>query len=116
MTPPPPGPVSRLACRYLNHDVEWTEERERHIAQRHPELLPAHLDLLRQTVADPDEVRTDIDYPNTRLFFRWFPDLFGGKNVVVAVVSEEMPAPRHWVVTAFVARRPPKGEVEWRRP
>jgi len=106
----------RLACPYLDADVEWTEERQQHIAARHPELLPAHEAKIVQAVADPGEIRRDREYPNTRLFFRWFDDLMGGKNVVVATVSTPPPDVRHWIVTAFVARRPPKGEVEWRRP
>ncbi len=106
----------RLACPYLGDDVQWTEERQRHIAARHPELLPAHRERVVQTIADPDEIRRDREYPNTRLFFRWFDDLMGGKNVVVATVSTPPPDVRHWIVTAFVARRPPKGELEWKRP
>ena len=118
MTAPPlPGePSTFLPCPYLETEVEWTAERERHIGERHPELLPAHRTRVEQTVADPDEVRSDGNYPNTRLFFRWYADLLDGKNVVVVVVSAEPPETRHWIVTAFVARRPPRGDLEWKRP
>jgi hypothetical protein len=77
--------------------------------------LPAHRSRVEETIADPDEIRSDGHYPNTRLFFRWYADLLGGKNVVVAVVSAELPEVRHWIVTAFVARRPPRGDLEWKR-
>jgi hypothetical protein len=106
----------RFHCPYLGGDVEWTEERERHVAKRHPELLPAHRDRIAETIADPDEIRKDEDYPNTRLFSRWFGDLMDGKHVMVAVVSAEKPVRRHWIVTAFIARKPAKGDLEWRRP
>jgi len=53
--------------------------------------------------------------PHTRLFLRWYDDLLGGKNVVVAIVSAEAPEVRHWIVTAFIARRPPRGDLEWKR-
>ncbi len=106
----------RLACPHLGGEVEWTEERQAHIAARHPELLPAHLGKVTLTIADPDEIRRDHEYPNTRLLFRWFDDLMGGKNVVVATVSTPPPNVRHWIVTAFVARKQPKGELEWKRP
>jgi hypothetical protein len=99
----------------LGGEVEWTEEREQHIGERHPELLPAHRARIEQTVADPDEVRYDADYPSTRLFFRWYDDLLEGKNLVVAIVSAEGTEVRHWIVTAFVARRPPRGDLEWKR-
>lgn len=105
----------KLPCPYLHGEVEWTEERERHIGERHPELLPSHRGKVEQTVADPDEVRTDADYPNTRLFDRWYGDLLGGKHVVVAIVSAETPEIRHWIVTAFIGRRPPRGDLEWKR-
>jgi hypothetical protein len=99
----------------LGGEVEWTAERERHIGERHPDLLPAYRARVEQTVADPDEIRSDGDYPNTRLFFRWYAEVLGGKNVVVAVVSAEPPEVRHWIVTAFVSRRPPRGDLEWKR-
>jgi hypothetical protein len=95
----------RLPCPYLAEGVEWTGERERHISERHPELLPDHRARIAQTVVDPDEVRSD----------GWYDDLLGGKNVVVAVVSAEAPEVRHWIVTAFIARRPPGGDLEWKR-
>lgn len=104
-----------LPCPYLSGEVEWTEERERHVAARHPELLPEHRQQIAETLADPHKVWRDDDYPNTRLFSRWFEDLLGGKNVVVAVVSSESPVRRHWIVTAFVTRKTPKGDLEWSR-
>ncbi|MEW6325811.1 MAG: hypothetical protein AB1515_10550 [Nitrospirota bacterium] len=39
----------------------------------------------------------------------------GGKHVVVVVVTEAEPASRHWIVTAYVARRLAGGKVEWKR-
>lgn len=108
--------MARFPCPYLNADVEWTEERERHIAERHPDLLPEHRDRIAETLANPDSVLRDADYPNTRLFCRWFDNLMGGKHVVVAVVSAELPNLRHWIVTAFISRKPPKGDLEWKRP
>ncbi len=106
----------KFRCPYLGGDVEWTEERERHVAERHPELLPVQRDRLAITLADPDEVRKDDDYPDTRLFGRWFDDLLEGKHLVVVVVSTRGAVLRHWIVTAYVARRLPKGDSEWRRP
>ncbi|MBM4033952.1 MAG: hypothetical protein FJ291_19540 [Planctomycetes bacterium] len=106
----------RLACPYLSAEVELTAERERHVAAHHPDLLPAHRQLVVRTLADPDEVRQDADYPDTRLFVRRFHGALPGKSVVVVTVTDEVPDVRHWVVTAFISRRPPKGDLEWRRP
>ena len=105
--------MTRFSCPQLRGSVEWTEERERHVAERHPELLPEHRDLIAETVADPDQVRRSARFPEARLFSRWYPEVRGGKHVVVVVVSG--PAGRHWIVTAYVARRLAEGEVEWKR-
>ena len=108
--------MNRFPCPYLHGDVELTDERERHIATHHPDLVPEHSHCIAETLAEPDELRIDADYPNTRLFLRWYEDLRAGKYVAVAVVSDQPSGTRHWIVTAFVARKPPRGDVEWKRP
>ena len=40
--------MTRFPCPYLKAEVELTDEREQHIAERHPDLLPEH----RQRIAD----------------------------------------------------------------
>lgn len=62
--------MTRFACPYLNADVELAEEREMHIRDKHPDLLPAHHDYPAQTLGDPDEVRRDTRFPNSLLFSR----------------------------------------------
>ena len=49
--------MSRFPCPYLKGEVELTEERERHIAERHPDLLPEHRERVAETLGDPDQVR-----------------------------------------------------------
>jgi hypothetical protein len=49
--------MAQLPCPYLKGDVELTIERERHIGERHPDLLPDHYDLMAATLAAPDLVR-----------------------------------------------------------
>lgn len=108
--------MTQLPCPYLHAAVELTDEREAHIREKHPELLPQHRDRLIQTLADPDDVRRDARFPNSLLFSHWFPDVKGGKFVVVVVVADPAPADRHWIVTAYVARQLSGGIVEWTRP
>ena len=67
-----------LRCPYLKAQVELTEERETHIREKHPELLPQYRDQIDQTLADPDEVRRDARFPNSFLFPHWFSDVKGG--------------------------------------
>jgi hypothetical protein len=95
--------------------VELTEERERHIAERHPDLLPEHRDRIAKTLAQPDQVRRSIHFGAAKVFSRWYSDLRQGKHVVVVVVSEVDPSQRHWIITAYIARRMAEGDVEWKR-
>jgi len=107
--------VTRFACPYLNSEVELTGEREQHIAENHPDLLPAHKERIAETLADPDQVRRSARFANARLFSRWFDTVRGGKHIVVVVMTEITPIPRNWIITAYIARRLAKGEVEWKR-
>jgi hypothetical protein len=95
--------------------VELTDERERHIAERHPDLLPEHLDRIEETLADPDQIRRSARARNARLFSRWYDTILSGKYVVVVVVSESDPRGRHWIITAYLARKLAEGEIEWPR-
>jgi hypothetical protein len=105
--------MALLNCPYLGGDVELTEEREQHIRERHPELLPACRSQLGQTLAEPDQVRRSARLANARLFSRWFGNIRSGKHLVVVVLSE--PSGRHWVVTAYLARKLAEGVAEWKR-
>jgi hypothetical protein len=68
------------------------------------------------TLADPDQVRRSSRFGNARLFSRWFESLRGGKYVVIVVVSEPAPSERHWIITAYIARKLAKGgDIEWER-
>jgi len=107
--------MAQLPCPYLKGDVELTIERERHIAERHPDLLPDHYDLMAATLAAPDLVRRSPRLGNARLFSRRFDHIRAGKYLVVVVVSDAAPERRHWIVTAYFTRRLAEGEVEWQR-
>jgi len=107
--------TSRFPCPFLQAEVELNDERERHITEHHPDLLPAHRRCILETLADPDEVRCSLRFGNARLFSRWFDDLRGGKYVVVVVVSELEARARHWIITAYMARKLAGGVVEWAR-
>jgi hypothetical protein len=105
--------MTRFSCPYLKAEVELTEERERHIRERHPDLLPQGRDRIAQTLAEPDQVRRSVRMANARLFSRWFDMMKGGRYAVVVVVSET--TGRDWVITAYQAKRLAEGAVEWER-
>ena len=106
--------MPRFPCPYLKGEVELTEERERHIAERHPDLLPGHRQRVAEVLADPDHVRRSVSFGSARLFSRWYTDVQRGRHVVVVVVSE-LARERHWIITAYITSKLAEGEVEWRR-
>jgi hypothetical protein len=105
----------QFPCPYLNQEVELTDEREHHIAENHPDLLPEHRERIAQTLSNPDQVRRSARFGNAKLFSRWYNDLRSGKHVVVVVVNEFDASHRHWIITAYIARKLAEGEVEWKR-
>ena len=107
--------MTRYQCPYLKGEVELTDERERHIAERHPDLLPEHRPRIAETLAQPDQIRRSARFCSARLFSRWYSEVRQGKHVVVVVVSERDPSERHWIITAYIARTLAEGEVEWKR-
>jgi hypothetical protein len=106
--------MERFPCPYLGTDVELSDAQERHIATRHPDLWPRRRGLVAETLASPDEVRRSVRSGDARLFTRWYDDGRGGKYMVVVVVTQTAPK-RHWIVTAYVARKLQEGAVEWRK-
>ena len=62
-------------CPYLGGEVELSDERESHIAETHPELLPEHEDQIGGTLRDPDQVRRSPRFANARLFSKCYDDL-----------------------------------------
>ena len=107
--------MATFACPYLGDGVQLTEEREKHIAENHPDLLPEHREKIAGTLGDPDEVRRSARFAGARVFSKWYDGLRGGKFVVVVVVTDAEPAGRNWIVTAYIARKVAGGNVEWKR-
>ena len=106
--------MSRFRYPYLKGEVELTEERERHIAERHPDLLPEHRQRVTEVLAGPDQIRRSVRFGSAKLFSRWYTDVQRGKHVVVVVVSEHRARERHWIITAYVTAKLVEGEVEWK--
>jgi len=105
----------RFPCPWLRGDVELTQEREQHIQERHPDLLPVHRYKLAEVVAEPDMIRRSVRADAARLFSRWYTDVRSGRHVVVVVLSEPSLSARRWIVTAYSTRSLAVGEIEWRR-
>jgi hypothetical protein len=87
--------------------VELTDERERHIQRRHPDLLPDHVSAIGATLAEPDMTVPNPFRSGKVAVGKWFPTIRGGKFVIVQVVTDPGNPPRHWVVTAYLDSVPP---------
>jgi len=105
----------RYSCPYLQGEVELTEERENHISERHPELIPEYRWCIAETLSNPDTVRRSTRFGNARMFCRWFDNVRKGKYVVIVVVSDDAPEGRHWVITAYITRNISGGVIEWKK-
>jgi hypothetical protein len=90
-------------------------ERERHICDHHPDLLPDHRGRIIETVGDPDQIRRSTRTGNARLFSKWYADPRGGRYVVVVVVADPGRETHPWIITAYMARKLKEGEIEWQR-
>lgn len=102
-------------CPYLEGEVELTEERERHIAERHPDLLPEHRQRIAETLEEPEQIRRSVRFGSAKLFSRQYPDLQPGTHVVVVVVCGLDATQRNWIITAYITRNLARGDVEWIR-
>jgi hypothetical protein len=79
--------MAKFSCPYLKGEVELSKEREKHIAERHPDLLPAHRKCIAETLFNPDQIRRSARFGNALLFYRWFEKGRGGKYVAVVVIT-----------------------------
>ena len=110
-----PEEATKFPCPYLNSEVELTSEREQHIAENHPDLLPAYRSSIVETLADPDEVRRSLQLSNAFLFSKRDDVALGGKNIVIVVMSGSVGKPRNWIVTAYLTRKLVAGETVWKK-
>lgn len=92
-----------------------TDERVTHIGLKHSDILTDVQSYIGDTIGSPDEVRLSVKDSEVRLFVRWFPQLLSGKYSIVVVRTNEAPELRHWIMTAYIARRLTGGTVEWQR-
>jgi hypothetical protein len=104
--------MKQFVCPYIGGEVELTDEREQHISTTHPDLLPNYLSQLEETLADPDQVRRSTRMEDALLFSKRFEAIKGGKHIVVVVVTEQA---RHWIITAYLARRLTGGLLAWQK-
>jgi hypothetical protein len=106
--------VKSFSCPYLGGEVELSEEREQHISETHPGMLPEYVEQLSETLADPDVIRSSDRDVTALLFSKWFSTIRTGRFLVVVVVSQTE-INRHWIITAYTARKITGGTIIWEK-
>jgi hypothetical protein len=101
-------------CPYLQSNVELTKERKQHIIETHPGTLPDYLEQLRETLADPDQIRQSERDETALLFSKWFDTIRAGRYLIVVVVRDQGPT-RNWIITVYTARKLAGGQVIWQK-
>ena len=83
------------------NEVRLTDERLRHILQRHPEMA-RQLRRIRETLAEPDLIAPSSTDPDVRLYYRLYPDLQGRRRYICLVVKRM--ADYSFIITGYPAR------------
>ena len=103
-------PVRLHLRRWLEHIIPPT---------RHPEMEP-YVELIRQTIANPDFIYRSIKARNTNIFYRLNLERGRYQNLYVAIVvryTMEQGRKAGYVRTAYFTRTPSGGdELLWIKP
>lgn len=100
--------ASRNFSDAFGQTIELTAERWLHVLGEHQELK-AFEDLIPQTLQQPDVIIRSVYDLQVRLYYKWFPQLWHGKYLVVVVKSNR----RHVVLTSYITDKIKGGERLW---
>ncbi len=79
------------------------------ILLKHPETV-AFIDALGSVLAAPDEIRRSIRDERSVLYYRYMPNILGGKWIVAVVKRID----RNYVSTFYATDQIKSGEVIWK--
>lgn len=95
----------------LGKVVSLDEDRWRHVLE-HPEMQN-QLDRIKETVANPDEVRESTHDPSVLLFYKLYTETPVTEKYLLAVVK--VLKREGFIVTAFFTDRVKKGGLVWKK-
>ena len=101
---------TKIFCPYFDDEIILTDERINHIRQHHPDLLPEYRKFIDDVIQNPDSIRRSKRMSNGYLFSKWCAEVQNGKHVIVVIVSE---SDRKWVITSYISRKLPQGDMIW---
>lgn len=88
--------------------IELTSERWHHVIDRHQELRLLE-PCIAETLHQPDAIVRSIYDAQVKLYYKFFPELWGGKYVVVVIRLNH----RHQILTVYVTDKIKGGERLW---
>ena len=91
----------RLFADECGGEVRLSDDRLRHILQRHPEMA-FQLHRIAETLSSPDAVRPSKSTPTVRLFYRLYQDLRGRNRYICLVVKSG--TDYSFILTAYLGR------------
>ena len=98
---------------YSGRRIRYPEERQAHVVDSHP-YMEHQVELVQETLADPDEVRMSQEDPSTVIiYYRWFWNTPVGSRYVRVVVK--LLLGDAFVLTAHVTDNIRRGERVWIR-
>ena len=83
----------------IGKPVELTDERQAHILRYHPDVGP-FFDRIGDSLAHPDALRRSSQDSAIVLFYKFYPDILGGKYMVVVVKENE----RSFILTVYLTK------------
>lgn len=83
----------------IGKTFELTEERQAHILRYHPDVGP-FLDRIGEALKQPDALRRSNQDSQVVLFYKFYPDILGGKYMVIVVKENE----RGFILTVYLTK------------
>ena len=95
---------------YRGHQVELIKERWQHIVTEHPEIR-RFKKRLPEILSEPDLVKRSKKDKEVLLYYRYYPDIFGGKYLLAVAKIQRRP----FLLTYYVTDRIKEGDVIWQK-
>lgn len=79
--------------------VELTRERQQHIFDYHPDIIP-FFNKIPEVLKHPDQIRRSTYDKEVILFYKYYSDILGGKYLSVVVKINK----RNFILTAYLTQ------------
>lgn len=102
--------LEKFYCSYLETEVILTLERKTHVRTYHPDVQK-HTGKIREVLLSPDQIRESKYDEDAILFYKFYPEIKGGKYVSVVVKK----GARNVILTCYLTDRIKGGALLWKK-